>query len=461
MTDFSGMIYSADQIQSGICSAGFFTGSPDLTVMSTVVFAADSIFTAVGHTIMGVVGQGGATRAFTYDGFFIASDGSPAYVFSYGTTNTRWIAVSVDGSLSLKQTARRLDTGDAPPPIATCFLAGVMIATPAGEIAVERLAVGDLVCTRRHDQTMARPITWIGSRSITIDSHASPDAFPVRIRAGAFAPAVPRRDLLVTREHGILVDGALIPARMLVNGASILIDQTISRFTYYQIELETHAILLADGLETESHLDTRERGRQDWGGILPRSPTRFRGHRRWSSDAAAPLAVDRRTVEPIWARLADRARQLGFPNVPATVPMTDKPDLRLLLDDGRELAGRCQDGRRHAFRIPQGIRPIRLLSRAARPADSIGPFVNDRRMLGVAVEKFVLWDGRADRVFPVHDFDLAGWHSLEGSVRWTNGRAAIDLPAAAAVTMLDVHVTAVMLYRDDHSAGPAISGRAR
>lgn len=456
MTDLSGMICSADQLQNGYCAAGVFDGSPDLPGISSIVFAPDSIFSTAGQKIVGYVGNcrdSGVTRTFTYDGFFTAPDGSPAYVFSHGALNASSIAVSVDGSLSRKQAGRRLDRGDAPPPVATCFLAGVMIATPAGEIPVEHLAVGDLICTRRNNETTARPITWIGSRSITLDSDASRDAFPVRIRAGAFAPLVPCRDLLVTREHCILVDGTLVPARMLVNGSSILVDQTISRFTYYHIELETHAILVADGLETESYLDTGKPSRgSDWLHATPHPLSRSRFYRRWSDDAAAPLAVDRRTVEPIWTRLAERARCLGFDGAPAIVPMTDKPDLRLLLENGRELSGRCQDGRRHAFRIPERIRPIRLLSRAARPADSIGPFVNDRRMLGVAIEKLVVWDGRADRIFPVHGFDLAGWHSLEGTVRWTNGSAAIDLPAAEAVTMLDVHVAAVMLYRDDRTS---------
>ncbi len=143
-----------------------------------------------------------------------------------------------------------------------------------------------------------------------------------------------------------------------------------------------HGILLAEGLPTESYLDT---GNRDLfvDGLAGVSVRRDR-------PMAAPLAVARDLVEPIWTRLADRARLLGFPcggDVPA---VTDQPNLRLLLEDGRELAACWYNGQRHMFHIPRSARPVRLLSRAAVPAEIIGPFVDDRRTLGVAVDRLVL-----------------------------------------------------------------------
>jgi hypothetical protein len=70
---------------------------------------------------------------------------------------------------------------------------------------------------------------------------------------------VPHRDLLVMPEHCILVQGRLIPARMLVKGRSILIDRDVVSYQYFHAELETHGILLAEGLTAESYLDTGNR----------------------------------------------------------------------------------------------------------------------------------------------------------------------------------------------------------
>ena len=121
------------------------------------------------------------------------------------------------------------------------------------------------------------------------------EAFPVRIRAGAFADGSPTRDLLVTHEHCILTEAGLIPVRMLVNGGSILVDRAIPRYDFFHVELAAHGILLAEGLATESYLDTGNRGLFGGGGAgVRRDPV-----------MAAPLAVARALVEPVWRRLAD------------------------------------------------------------------------------------------------------------------------------------------------------------
>ncbi|WP_202208907.1 Hint domain-containing protein, partial [Gluconobacter sp. Gdi] len=76
--------------------------------------------------------------------------------------------------------------------------------------------------------------------SITVSSQPVPEEnWLVRIREGALAEGVPSRDLLLTQEHCMVFEGKLVPARMLVNGASILIDRTINSYTYYHVELES------------------------------------------------------------------------------------------------------------------------------------------------------------------------------------------------------------------------------
>ena len=46
--------------------------------------------------------------------------------------------------------------------------------------------------------------------------------WPVCIAAGAFGENVPARDLFVSPDHAISIDGGLVPVRLLVNGASII-----------------------------------------------------------------------------------------------------------------------------------------------------------------------------------------------------------------------------------------------
>ena len=76
----------------------------------------------------------------------------------------------------------------------------------------------------------------------------------------AFADRVPCRDLLVSPDHGIFVDAKLICARQLVNGTTIVREAGLASVEYFHVELEAHAILLAEGLPAESYLDTGNRG---------------------------------------------------------------------------------------------------------------------------------------------------------------------------------------------------------
>jgi Hint domain len=168
---------------------------------------------------------------------------------------------------------------------AVCFLAGTRILTPRGEIAVENLAVGDDVVTHTKAGLQSKPIVWIGSRSVRANSLAPDEAYPVRIRAHAFGDGVPHRDLLVTPEHSVFVNGGLIPARMLVNGGSIIVDRSIDAYTFYHVELEQHSILLAEGLTTESYLDTGNRA--NFANADAPWPAARRRGRSWCPDGRA------------------------------------------------------------------------------------------------------------------------------------------------------------------------------
>ena len=152
----------------------------------------------------------------------------------------------------------------APPaaaPPATSFLAGTRIAVPGGEWPIESLAIGDLVLGA---DGLARPVRWIGRRRV-VAAFADPlSSFPIRIAAGALAENRPARDLYLSPDHGLLLDGLLVQAATLVNGSTITrLDQPGERFTYFHIEFADHAVLLAEGAPAESFAATAGRRRFD------------------------------------------------------------------------------------------------------------------------------------------------------------------------------------------------------
>lgn len=134
-----------------------------------------------------------------------------------------------------------------------CFAAGTRIATPAGPVAIETLAEGNLVTLARCGGS-AR-VRWVGRRSLV---RPGPDTAPLRIAAGAFGPGAPARDLLLSPEHAVYTEiggvPVLVPVRALQNGGSIAPIAT-ARITYFHILLDRHDVLLADGLPCESLFD--------------------------------------------------------------------------------------------------------------------------------------------------------------------------------------------------------------
>ena len=168
-----------------------------------------------------------------------------------------------------------------------CYAAGTRIATPAGETNVEDLRCGDLVRLARGGNA---GIVWLGHREVDCRRHARPhDVQPIRVRAGAFGVNAPRRDLVLSPDHAVFVDGVLVPVRLLVNGATIA-QETWQQVTYWHVELARHDILLAEGLPCESYLDTGNRTAFDNGGAVVQVHPDFALRLR-DGDACAPLVV--------------------------------------------------------------------------------------------------------------------------------------------------------------------------
>jgi hypothetical protein len=140
---------------------------------------------------------------------------------------------------------------------AICFMAGTLIRTPNGEVAVESLKRGDLVSTQDGN---AVPVDWLGIQTVALQFADKMRVLPIRIRAGALAENVPSRDLLLSPDHAVLVDGALIHAGALVNGTSVVREDRVPlTFTYYHVEVADHSLIIAENTPAETFVDNVDR----------------------------------------------------------------------------------------------------------------------------------------------------------------------------------------------------------
>ena len=308
-----------------------------------------------------------------------------------------------------------------------CFRQGTRLRTPAGWCAVEDLAIGDVVILR--DGTTA-PVKWLGWRTIDCRRHPRPrSVWPVPIAPHAFGPGRPARDLFLSPDHAIFTAGRLVPAYLLVNGATILRETDCRRVTYHHIELETHDILLAEGAPSESYLDTGNRWMfENTDAPLILHPLFEDGQEGRIARSCAPFLDDAAVLEPLWRGLAERAAMLGYPV--ARPVLTDDAAPRIAVG-GRELRPVSVRGDVHTFMVPAGVETIRLLSHATAPSE-VTPWVGDSRALGLAVWRIRVTEGAVvTDVALDHPGLTDGWWALEvdaaGTRRWTSGDAVLPV----------------------------------
>lgn len=149
-----------------------------------------------------------------------------------------------------------------------CFLEGTGIATPAGRKQIEDLKAGDLV-TLACSGTAS--VVWVGSYQVDCNGHPTPELIrPVRVRADAFGIGVPDRDLFLSPEHALYLEGVLIPVSALIDGETIR-QSPAGVVRYFHVELTRHDVILAENLPVESYLDSDDHAAFDNGAEAPDS----------------------------------------------------------------------------------------------------------------------------------------------------------------------------------------------
>ena len=338
-----------------------------------------------------------------------------------------------------------------------CYAAGTRVSTERGEVAVEDLAEGDMVVTLSGDTRSLRPVRWIGNRRMNVRQHPQPNLVaPVRVRQHAFGENLPSRDLLLSPDHCLFVNGKLIPAKLLINDRTIVQERDTAAVHYYHVELDRHAVMFAEGLPAESYLDTGNRAMFSNAGLALMLHPDFEVNANlkcWETDACAPLAVSAEIVKPIHDRLADRAGSLGYRR--QDVATSTDPELRLVAD-GRVIRPLSSDANRYVFTLPAGVSSVRLTSRAGVPS-YFEAYLDDWRQLGVAVRRIVVRDSVGlTELPPDHPGLTQGWHKVEHDDatmwRWTNGDAVLPIGPTQAPTLVEVQVGMVMKHVVENAA---------
>jgi hypothetical protein len=315
---------------------------------------------------------------------------------------------------------------------APCYAAGTRILTASGERCIEELQPGERLPTA--SGRMA-PLRWVGRRRIGFAAGRPDDGVcPVRVRAGAFAPGRPHRDLVLSPAHALFIDGALIPVHLLVNGATVAREPGVGAVTYLHVELDRHDVIFAEGLPAESWLDTGNRGAfANAPGATPLDAAAALAI--WARSACATLVLEGDALAVARRRLAQRATEMGW-------HLADAPDARLVAD-GRVLrpdmvGGQCR------FAVPRGAGRLRLVSRSFVPAEH---GMADHRRLGLAIRR-ISADGV--RLAP----SGTGWYPPERDLQWTDGDAVLDCPGARQLVL---ETAPMRCYWQAPPAGPALS----
>lgn len=333
-----------------------------------------------------------------------------------------------------------------------CLAAGSRVRLASGEVPIETITNTASIISIRDGVEVVEAIKWIGQRHIDLSRHARPEeAAPIVIRADAIANGRPARDLLISPEHAVFIDGVLVQARALINGGSIAQDRGAQQVTYYHIELDQHGVFYANGLEVESYLDNGDRSFFETDDLPIMLHPALKPHAafdvRKSGAAYAPFVTDPAAVEPIWRRLAQRSVELGYG---ATTPQTTQDADLHILADGVALRPIGNADGRVVFLLPAGTRSATVCSRVTIPGD-LQSYADDWRRLGVAVRSISIVADGVETTVPADCPLLSdGWHDVErlGSEmwRWTNGAAQLPLNPSSKQMIVTIDCRQVDAY---------------
>jgi len=233
-------------------------GAYNSYIPNTTISLASGSQYWLGFTLSSDTGGANTTRVK-----ITTSDASTSYVGSGWSVGSRYVAGSnpgLPGNSPRPVTFQLYGTGNA-----VCFCSGTIIRIPEGEVAIEKIKIGDLVSTSNG----ILPVKWVAKRTISrllVPLEFYQTALPVVIRAHSFANGIPTNDLYVSEAHGIYVDQKITNAIFLVNGINIT-KSTSGDFPdtirYFHLEFDDEVFVYANGLEACSYVNGGNRSSFD------------------------------------------------------------------------------------------------------------------------------------------------------------------------------------------------------
>ncbi|NVN03960.1 MULTISPECIES: Hint domain-containing protein [Asaia] len=333
-----------------------------------------------------------------------------------------------------------------------CFLAGAKVNTPQGVKLIENIVSGDEVLVYDIEKKDFLTKEVVSTARGRVHSRWGMGGFPIRLVKDSISDGVPSEDLVVTSEHCFLLRGHFVPARMLVNEETIYYDKNYVTYDFYHISLPEHSVIIVNNCMTESWLKTENHIVSN---IMDEDLIHQPDQQTWEKHAAAPLLTSQEFVEPIYNELYTRACTISGRNIVKSRNISRDPELHLESQDELKIYPSRINNNFFVFELPDNIDGVRIISKSDRPSDAIGPFVDDRRLLGVLVGKIKIFD--STQKINVADHltipNLSGWNGQEiGPVRWTDGNAFLPLLSDGVISskrILAVEIVATGHYRED------------
>jgi|688.fasta_scaffold246021_1 hypothetical protein len=149
--------------------------------------------------------------------------------------------------------------------VTVCYAENTLILTEKGYMPIQNIKVGDKIITKGkiHQNTYIErepikldEVIWISKFKV---NNMNSESRPICIKKHALGLNSLFKDLYVSPNHSILINGKMRPARFLVNGETVYQDTECDEITYYHLECKEHVAIVANGVLAESYLDCNNR----------------------------------------------------------------------------------------------------------------------------------------------------------------------------------------------------------
>jgi hypothetical protein len=119
-----------------------------------------------------------------------------------------------------------------------CFPAGTLIRTDQGEVAIEKL--------QRGKHTLGRQVIKHITQTISTDKYL------IRVEKGAFGKNKPTKPIIISKDHKLELQGALVPAYRLLDYTEEVKKVKYNGEILYNVLLEEHGTMIVNNLRCET-----------------------------------------------------------------------------------------------------------------------------------------------------------------------------------------------------------------